>query len=135
MHMCECTHALSVCLSVSLSQHTHTHTHLQCFFFPLFQKNIFGIGIMQKWEEKKVQVWSLNFLVSVLAARTVLCVCECLSFMEDQYSPYPLTDDVYSTVVIQNVTTSLSLHFLRLLSYLKEYLSLILTDNTSSKQF
>lgn len=82
-----------------------------------------------------MQVWSLNFLVSILAVRTVRYVCECLSFMEDQYSPYPLIDDVYSTFVIQNVTTSLSLHLLRLLSYLKEYSSLILTDNTSSNKF
>lgn len=47
----------------------------------------------------KTQFWSHNFLVSVPAARTVLCMCDCLSYIKDHCSQYTLINEVYSTVV------------------------------------
>jgi len=105
--MCKCMFSLSVCLSLFHTYtHTHTHTHTHIYTVLFSSKNHFCNWYNAKMRRKKyVQFWSPNFLVSILAARTFLSVCVCvwmLSFMKDQCSPYPLINDVYSTVVIQH---------------------------------
>jgi len=139
-HKHACASACSLSLSVSLSftpTHTHTHTHIhtyiQCFFLP---KIIFAIGIMQKWEEKNTCSFGLLIFWFPFWRQEhfslCVCVCECcLSWKTNVHHIHLLM--MYTVQLSYN--TSLPLHFLRLVRYLKEYLSLILTDNRSSKNF
>ena len=139
--MCECMLSLSLsCARARARTHTHTHTHAYVYTVLFSSKKHFCNWWNAKNEKKKHSVLVSQFSGFRSGSKNssmcvCVCVCECLSFMKDQCSPYPLTNDEYSTAVIQNVTPSLPLHFVRLLRYLKEYLSLILTDNTNPKHF